>query len=276
MHTIASIQMVSGAEVADNLQQAARLIRQAADSGANLIVLPENFAHMGVNERDKLAVRETYGGGPIQAFLAEQALENNCWIIAGTIPVSAVDEHRVRAACLIYDARGEAVARYDKMHLFDVSLTDTNEAYHESETIEPGDEIVVVQTPVGRVGIAVCYDLRFPELFRAMLAQGVEIIALPSAFTATTGRAHWEILLRARAIENLCYVVAANQGGVHANGRETYGDSMIIDPWGVVLQRIARGPGIVSATTDHTMLQRLRRNFPALQHQRIFCGSEHG
>lgn len=268
--------MVSGADVAANLQQAAQLIQQAARDGANLLVLPENFVHMGVHERDKLAVREAYGDGPIQAFLAQQARANNCWIIAGTIPISSDTEEQVRAACLVYDARGEVVARYDKMHLFDVSLDETSEAYHESATIEAGHEIVVVQTPVGHVGIAVCYDLRFPELFRSMLDKGVDIIALPSAFTATTGRAHWEILLRARAIENLCYVVAANQGGMHSNGRETHGDTMIVDPWGVVLQRIARGPGIVSATTDPTMLQKLRRNFPALQHRRITCGSEHG
>jgi len=275
MHTIAAIQMVSGADVAVNLQQAAMLIRQAADSGANLIVLPENFAHIGMLERDKLPVREVHGEGPIQAFLAQQARDNNCWIIAGTIPIRTNDDGHVRAACLVYDAHGENIARYDKMHLFDVSLTETSEAYSESDTIEAGDEIVTVQTPVGHVGLAVCYDLRFPEMFRSMLDKGVDIIALPAAFTATTGRAHWEILLRARAIENLCYVVAANQGGVHGNGRETHGDSMIVDPWGVVLQRIAQGPGIVSTVTDPTMLQKLRRNFPALQHRRIFCGREH-
>lgn len=266
---VAAVQMVSGPVVADNLQQAAQLIASAVQQGAGLIVLPENFAHMGMAETDKLALREQPGAGPLQAFLHEQAQRHAIWLVGGTIPMAGTDAQRVRAACLVYDAQGDCVARYDKIHLFDVSLNQTNETYRESDTIEPGTQPVVIDTPVGRMGITVCYDLRFPELFRQMSAQGVDLIVVPSAFTATTGRAHWEVLLRARAVENLCYVVAANQGGVHKNGRETYGDSMIIDPWGKVVTRLAQGRGLVLAELDHTLIEQLRKNFPALQHRRF-------
>jgi predicted amidohydrolase len=272
MSIVAAVQMVSGPDRDDNLIQAAQLIATAATQGAKLVVLPENFAHMGMAETDKLTLAERPGHGPIQAFLREQARLHAVWLVAGTLPMAGSTPARVRAACLVYDAQGTQVARYDKIHLFDVSLTDTNESYRESATIEPGNQPVVIDTPLGRMGIAVCYDLRFPEMFRAMGERGLDLIVLPSAFTATTGQAHWEILLRARAIENLCYVVASAQGGHHANGRETFGDSMIVDPWGNVLERLApgqhQGNGVVSASIDHTLLQGLRRNFPALAHRR--------
>lgn len=269
MTIVAALQMVSGANREDNLRQAEQLIASAVEQGAKLIVLPENFAHMGMTETDKLALREQPGQGPIQSFLSEQAKRHGLWLVGGTIPMAGATANRVRAACLVYDDQGRQVARYDKIHLFDVSLTETNESYRESDTIEPGDQLVVVDTPLGRMGIAVCYDLRFPEMFRQMGGAELDFIVIPSAFTATTGQAHWEILLRARAVENLCYVIAADQGGQHDNGRETFGDSMIVDPWGKVLDRLIQGAGVVTATIDHTLLQRLRRNFPALDHRRL-------
>ena len=273
MTVVAAVQMVSGPDREYNLIQAGQLITTAAEQGASLIVLPENFAHMGMAETDKLALREQPGQGPIQSFLSEQAKRHGLWLVGGTIPMAGTTANRVRAACLVYDDLGRQVARYDKIHLFDVSLSETNESYRESDTIEPGNQLVVIDTPLGRMGIAVCYDLRFPEMFRTMGGTGLDLIVLPSAFTATTGQAHWEILLRARAIENLCYVVASAQGGHHANGRETFGNSMIVDPWGKVLDCLApgqpQGNGVVSATIDHTLLERLRRNFPALTHRRL-------
>ena len=268
MPIMAAIQMVSGPQVAENLAAAAERLAQAADRGAQLAVLPENFALMGRQERDKLAVREAEGAGPIQDFLAEQAARHRLWLVGGTIPLHAPgEEHRVRAACLLYDEHGQQVARYDKVHLFDVQVVGSAERYAESATIAPGNRYVVADTPWGRLGLAVCYDLRFPEQFRALADQGMEILALPAAFTAATGAAHWEILLRARAIENQCYVIAAAQGGVHANGRETFGDSLVIDPWGLILDRLAWGPGVALARIDRGFLEEIRQQFPALAHR---------
>lgn len=268
MPIMAAIQMVSGPQVAENLAAAAERLAQAADRGAQLAVLPENFALMGRRERDKLAVREAEGAGPIQDFLAEQAARHRLWLVGGTIPLPAPgEEHRVRAACLLYDEHGQQVARYDKVHLFDVQVVGSAERYAESATIAPGNRYVVADTPWGRLGLAVCYDLRFPEQFRALADQGMEILALPAAFTAATGAAHWEILLRARAIENQCYVIAAAQGGVHANGRETFGDSLVIDPWGLILDRLAWGPGVALARIDRGFLEEIRQQFPALTHR---------
>ncbi|MFP3872993.1 MAG: carbon-nitrogen hydrolase family protein [Thiohalophilus sp.] len=271
MKRVAAIQMASGPNVGANLTEAGRLISQAVDGGARLIVLPENFAIMGMHEVDKVKLREQPGKGPIQDFLAEQARKHGIWIVGGTLPLQSDDEQRIRAACLLIDDQGRQVARYDKVHLFDVHLEENAETYNESETIEPGREAVVVDTPFGRLGMAVCYDLRFPELFRSMADQSVDLVALPSAFTAITGRAHWEVLVRARAIENLIYVVAAAQGGYHVNGRETYGHSMIVDPWGMVLDQLPSGSGFVSAELDPRRIADTRRNFPALQHRKIPC-----
>lgn len=272
---IAAIQMASGPMVNANLIEAERLISQSVKAGAGLVVLPENFAIMGMSERDKVRIREQEGAGPMQEFLAEQARKHRIWLVGGTIPIQANDPDKVRAACLLFDDSGKQVARYDKTHLFDVQLVDhggkQGEKYVESETIEAGDTVVVVDTPFARLGLAVCYDLRFPELFRNMLDLGVEIIALPSAFTATTGKAHWETLVRARAIENLSYLVAAGQGGYHVNGRESHGDSMIVDPWGNILDRLGSGSGFVIAEYDPANLERIRRNFPAISHRKLLC-----
>lgn len=264
---IAVIQMSSGADVAANLAEARRLIADAAAAGAGLLVLPENFAVMGAREEDKLAVAEHAGSGPIQDMLADAAAKHGVWIVGGTVPLASDDAGRVHAACLLYEERGECVARYDKMHLFDVTL-ENGERYLESRTTAAGDRVVVADTPWGRLGLAVCYDLRFPGMFRAMLDLGAEVIALPAAFTAVTGRAHWEILLRGRAIENQCFVAAAAQSGVHDSGRETWGNSMIIDPWGAVIERLEHGVGSVSAAFDRELLRRVRRGFPALEHRR--------
>lgn len=269
MTIVAAVQMVSVPERESNLVEAARWIAQAAEQGARLIVLPENFAHMGLAETDKLALAETPGDGPIQAFLSQQAKMHQVWLVGGTLPMAGSTPTRVRAACLVYDDQGRQVARYDKVHLFDVSITATQETYLESDTIEPGDQLTVVTTPFGRMGLAVCYDLRFPEMFRAMAQSGLDLLVIPAAFTATTGQAHWEILLRARAVENLCYVVASGQGGRHTNGRETFGESMIVDPWGKVVSRLAQGPGVVTASLDPHLLENLRRNFPVLIHRRL-------
>jgi nitrilase len=264
---IAAIQMTSGPEVGSNLAEAARLISQAVDAGATMVVLPENFAIMPMREGDRLAVVEKDGAGPIQDFLCEQAREHHIWLVGGTIPLQARQRSKVRAACLLIDDQGARIARYDKIHLFDVKLQ-TGEQYLESGGIEAGDEIVVVDTPLGRLGLAVCYDLRFPELFRRMLDEGAEIVTLPSAFTAVTGKAHWEVLLRARAIENLVFVVAPGQAGRHINGRETYGDSMIVGPWGEVLARLPRGPGFVVADIDREHMQRVRSALPSIDHRK--------
>lgn len=269
MPLIAALQMVSGPHIEANLLEAERLIAKAADAGAKLVVLPENFALMGRREADKVAAREPPGAGPLQDFLAAQASRHQVWLVGGTIPLAVSDDRRVRASCLLYDDQGHLAARYDKIHLFDVQIVDSAEKYAESATIEPGGPLVVADTPVGRLGLAVCYDLRFPEQFRGMLDQGMELLALPAAFTAITGQAHWEALLRARAIENLCYVVAAAQGGRHANGRDTFGHSMIIDPWGVILEQLPSGPGVVVAEVDRHRLEHIRQQFPALQHRRL-------
>lgn len=271
MNRVAAIQMASGPNVGANLFEASRLIGMAAAKGAQLVVLPENFAIMGMSEQDKINVREEDGRGLIQDFLCEQAVKHGVWLVGGTIPLAAHHSNKVRAACLLIDAGGKRVARYDKIHMFDVSLNNGAETYVESQTIEAGNEAVVAQTPFGRLGLAICYDLRFPELCRRLLDLKMEILVLPAAFTAITGKAHWESLVRARAIENLCYVIAAAQGGYHVNGRETHGDSMIVDPWGGILDRLPRGSGIVIAEIDYAKMNSVRRAFPAIDHRKLHC-----
>ncbi len=265
---VAAIQMVSGADVDANLDEAARLISTAVSAGAEFVVLPENFAIMPTKDAGQLQVMERDGDGPIQEFLSAQAHQNHIWLVGGSIPLASSQPSKVRAACLLFNDHGERVARYDKLHLFDVKL-DNGEEYSESLTIEPGESVVVVDSPIGRLGLTICYDLRFPELFRQMLDQGAEIFSVPSAFTATTGKVHWEILLRARAIENLAYVIGAGQGGSHSSGRETYGDSIVIDPWGKIINRLARGPGIVTADIDRLRLEKLRRSLPSIEQRRL-------
>ena len=270
MTRVAAIQMVSSADAGRNLATAAQLLRRAREEGAMLAALPENFAFMGLREADKLAVAEDDGIGPIQAALADLARELQLWIVAGTLPLRLPDDaERTAAACLVFDAEGRRVARYDKIHLFDVAIPGKDERYQESASIRPGTTPVCVDTPVGRLGMAVCYDLRFPELFRRLLGLGAEWFCLPSAFTAPTGRAHWETLLRARAIENLCHVVAPAQSGFHENGRETHGDSMIVDCWGRVLARLPRGSGVVVGEIDLVRQREVRQNFPCVDHRRL-------
>jgi nitrilase len=261
--------MTSGADVGRNLEAAAALLRGARQQGATVAVLPENFAFMGLAEADKLAVAEEPGRGPIQDFVARTATQLGLWIVAGTIPLRVPGEERVAAACLVYDAQGRVPARYDKIHLFDVDLPGRQERYRESASVRPGAEPVCVDTPAGRLGLAVCYDVRFPELFRRLLEMGAAWFCLPSAFTAPTGRAHWEILLRARAIENLCHLVAPAQSGFHDNGRETFGDSLIVDCWGRVLARLPRGTGVISAEIDLVRQGEVRQNFPSIDHRRL-------
>lgn len=266
---VAALQMTSGAEVPDNLASATRLAEQAVARGAQVLVLPENFAFMGLRDADKLAVAEPDGAGPIQAALAALARRLGVWIVGGTIPLALPEPGRVAAACLVYDAAGRRVARYDKIHLFDVDIPARDESYRESAFVAPGQVPRVIDTPAGRLGLAVCYDMRFPELFREMARQGAEWFVVPSAFTVPTGRAHWETLLRARAIENLAFVVAAAQWGRHQNGRETWGDSLVVDHWGAVLARLPAGEGVVTADLDLAAQVEARTRFPALQHRRL-------
>jgi nitrilase len=262
---VAALQMASGPNVAGNLSEARRLIENAVAQGARLVVLPEFFSFMGMKEDDMVAVREQIGSGVMQSFLAEMARKHRIWVVGGSIPVVANAPNKVRNTCLVYDDHGEQVARYDKIHLFNLDLG--NEHYHEANTIEAGNQVVVVDSPFGRIGLAICYDLRFPELFRAM--KNVDIVVLPSAFTATTGKMHWETLVRARAIENLTYVIAAAQGGYHVNGRETHGHSMIVDPWGRVLDELPRGSGVVLAEVNPSYQASLRASLPALTHRTL-------
>jgi len=266
----AAVQMASSPNLGANLIEAGRLIEKAAARGAALVVLPENFALMGMVETDKLEAAETEGSGPIQEFLARTAERLKLWLVGGTLPIRA-SKGKVHATSLIFDDRGNQVGRYDKIHLFDVNVPGTEEQYRESHTIEAGEDALVLDTPFGRLGVAICYDLRFPELFRQMADTGMDILAVPSAFTAQTGAAHWEILVRARALENLCYAIASNQGGFHVNGRETYGHSMIVDPWGKVMAGLPSGAGIVTAEIDPDRLEKVRAAFPALQHRRMHC-----
>jgi len=253
-----------------NLLSAEKLIAEAVDQGAQFVALPENFAMMAETDAEMLKIMEQSGKGTLQDFLAEQAQKHGIWLNGGTIPLTSPDPERVFAASLLFNPDGELVSHYNKIHLFDVQLVGSNERYTESDTIFSGDDCVVVDTPFGRIGTAVCYDLRFPEMFRKLLDLGAEIIVLPAAFTEITGKAHWEVLLRARAIENLCYIVAAGQGGYHVNGRSTYGHSMIIDPWGGIIgQRASTTAGVVCANIETEYLHSTRERFPALEHRRI-------
>lgn len=271
MTSVAAIQMASGPNVQANLDQAERLIAEAAAQSAQLVVLPENFSFMGKTDQDRAAFAEKEGDGMIQRFLSNQAKKHKVWLVGGTIPLKSDDENKLWASCLLFNDKGEQVARYDKIHLFDVHLKEKNESYHESKTTLHGEQPVVVDTPFGKLGLAICYDLRFPELFRTMISMGMEICAVPASFTAFTGLAHWNILVRARAIENLSYVIAAAQGGYHISGRETYGHSMVVDPWGQVLNHMGQGAGVVVAKIDLQNLASTRQHFPVLEHRRMIC-----
>jgi predicted amidohydrolase len=269
MSTVAAIQMTSGHRVEDNLEAAAKLLREAKDAGAELACLPENFSFIGLKDADKLAVAEADGSGPVQQFLSETARALGLWILGGTTVIKGDSARRVSNTSLLVDAQGKRVARYDKIHLFDVAIPGRNEQYLESTHVTPGRKVVVADTPVGRLGLSVCYDMRFPELYRELVARGAQWLAMPAAFTVPTGRAHWETLLRARAIENLCYVVAPAQWGTHSSGRETYGDTLVVDYWGQVLARLPSGIGVITAQFDLERQAETRARFPALENRRL-------
>jgi len=269
MGKVAAIQMTSGHVVADNLAAAALLLRQAKDEGAEVACLPENFCFIGLKDADKLAVAEVDGNGVVQQFLSDTAKRLQMWILGGTIVLRGDTPNRVANSSLLIDAAGKRVARYDKIHLFDVTIPGRNEQYRESSHVMPGREPVLADTPVGRLGMSVCYDMRFPELYRELVTQGAEWLAMPAAFTVPTGLAHWETLLRARAIENLCYVVAPAQSGTHSSGRETYGDSLIVDYWGQVLSRLAKGTGVITADIDLAKQAESSMRFPALANRQL-------
>lgn len=267
---VAAVQMVSAANVSENLARAEQLIGEAAAAGARLVALPEYFVLLGRSDRDKLSIREADGDGPLQSFLSGQAAAHGIWLVGGTLPLASANPGKVLNSTLVYGPDGRRVARYDKIHLF--GFDNGSERFDEAATIAPGRTPTVfdlespgVPAATWRVGLSVCYDLRFPELYRAL--GEVSLLVVPAAFTAPTGEAHWELLLRARAVENQCYVLAAAQGGTHPSGRRTWGDSMIVDPWGVVLTRLPKGPGVVTAAIETAQLADVRTRLPALRHR---------
>ncbi len=264
---VAAIQMVSSAAPEENMEVAAKLLRQAKEGGAELLVLPEYWSIMGLRDTDKVACAEESGGGMLQDFLSQQARELNVILVGGTIPLKSEHEAKIFNACLVFDRRGQQIARYDKIHLF--GFNNGEESYQESNTITPGADVVHFSTVIGEVGLGICYDLRFPELFRSMGQCGLMI--LPASFTHVTGQAHWEVLLRARAIENQCYVLASAQGGLHQNGRRTWGHSMLIDPWGKIIDCIAEGEGFCMGEIDTNQMEKIRSNLPALKHKKLAC-----
>jgi predicted amidohydrolase len=265
---IAALQTVSTPDLERNLDAAARLIAQAAREGAQLAALPEYFCLMGRRDSDKLGVAEAPGEGPIQAFLAAQARQHGLWLIGGTLPMRSPGlADRARNACCVYGPDGTLAARYDKIHLF--RYDNGRESYDEARVLEAGSEPVVVQAGALRVGLSICYDLRFPELYRRLCSPPCDVLSVPAAFTYTTGRAHWELLLRARAVENQCYVLAAAQGGLHENGRRTWGHSMVVDPWGEVVAVQAEGEGVVVAEVEPARIAAVRQQLPAILHRRL-------
>lgn len=269
MSIVAAIQMCSSDNVDDNLKTAAQLIQKAVLQGAQLIVLPEMFPIISKEKTDILLAKEKEGFGKIQNFLAETAAKHHTWIVGGTIPMKSEHEHKIKAACVVYDDNGKAVARYDKIHLFDASISET-EIYKESDTTQAGNKVVVIDTPFGKLGLAVCYDIRFPALFTALQNKGAEIIAIPAAFTVKTGQAHWQLLMRARAVETFCYLIGAAQAGLHKSGRKTYGHSLIIEPWGTVIEEsVSAGNEVIIADIDLKKLHDIRKFMPVTTHQKI-------
>jgi nitrilase len=266
---VAAVQTVSGGDVGENLAAIEPRVAEAVGLGAQLVLLPEYFGIFGARSIDKVAAREPEGAGPQQDFLARVAREHGVWVVGGASPIEIADPARVRSASLVFDPTGRRVARYDKMHLF--TFTQGDERYDEGKTIEPGQEPVAFEAPFGRVALSICYDMRFPELYRQFT--DLSLILVPSAFTAVTGAAHWHVLLRARAIENQCYVLAAAQGGVHPNGRRTFGHSIFIDPWGVVIAELETGPGVIVGDVDASRLEQVRRELPAFSHRRAWLSA---
>ena len=269
MTRVAAIQMNSGADIAANLAQADRLLGDAAADRCTVAVLPENFAFMPVRGRDKAEHAEEPGKGPIQEFLADVARRHNLWVVGGSIPLASPEPERVYGACPVLDNEGHNRATYRKIHLFDVDLPDCEQSYRESHSMYAGDDTMVVETPIGVLGLTICYDLRFPELYRKLVDAGASLFSVPAAFTAVTGKAHWHTLLRARAIENLAYVIAAGQYGQHPDGRSTFGHSLIVDPWGQVVAELPEGSGYVAADIDSEKQEKLRIEFPVLSNRRF-------
>ncbi|WP_088283501.1 carbon-nitrogen hydrolase family protein [Ideonella sp. A 288] len=264
---IAALQMVSTPDVDRNLEAAERGIAEAAAAGVRLVALPEYFCLLGRSDRDKLAVAEADGDGPIQAFLSDAARRHGLWVVGGTLPMRTDHAEQVRNSCCVYAPDGSRAARYDKIHLF--AFDNGGERYDEGRTLQAGDTPVAFDAEGLRVGLSVCYDLRFPELYRALMVPPCDLIVVPSAFTHTTGQAHWELLLRARAVENQCYILAPAQGGLHENGRRTWGHSLLVDPWGKVLACRDEGEGLVAGELDRERLAQVRRQLPALAHRRL-------
>lgn len=270
MPHVAAIQMNSKADVDQNLHDAANLIAQAAEKGSRLVVLPEMFPLFGLSEDKIFSAYRDFNQPRFEKFLSTQAFTHHIWLVGGSFPAFNPAENKAYNTCLVFNPQGEQVARYDKIHLFDVTLPSAKNVYQESSFICSGNNLVVIDTEVGRIGIAICYDIRFPEIFRALVAKGCEIFVIPTAFTFETGKAHWEVLLRARAIENFCYVIGACQEGLHANGRQTFGHSMIVNPWGEVLAVLPTGEGVITAQIDLDELKDLRRKFPVLEHRCLY------
>jgi len=266
---IAAIQMVSTTRFDDNLEMAKSLIVEASKQGASLVVLPEYFALMGLRESDKFEYVEKHNSGSMQSMLKELTKQLNIWIVAGTHPIESDDVKRPYGRCYVFNNSGEVVTWYDKIHLFDVNIDDQKKNYCESKYSMPGDAVVSFESPWGKIGLAVCYDLRFPELFRRLLEMDCKIFLLPAAFTFKTGEAHWEILIKARAVENLCYFVTSAQGGLHENGRETWGHSMIVSPWGTVLAELSSGSGYILSDIDLQEQSKIRKEFPVLSHKKL-------
>ena len=269
MSKVSAIQLNSGPNIKVNLFDVKTYIEQIADTDSKMVVLPENFALMPENDEDYIKHSESLGDGPIQNYMSELANRYNIWIVSGTIPIKSSDENRVMASTITYNNDGERVSVYNKIHLFDVTLPKSTESYNESKYFMPGDKVEVIDTPIGRAGIACCYDLRFPELFRLQQDKEIEVIILPASFTEQTGKVHWETLIKARAIENLSYVVSSCQGGYHINGKKTYGHSMIVNPWGKTLDIIDKGKGFISSKIDLGLLKSIRENFPVLDHMKL-------
>ncbi len=267
---IAAIQMASGSNIEGNLIQSEKYIAAAVDQGAEIVLLPENFAMIGAHQKDVVAFREEPGNGQIQDFLAKQSEQHQIILVGGSVPITTDNDTHFRNSMLVYNETGSCISRYDKIHIFDVNLPETNESFLESEVIQAGNQVVVVDTGKVKLGLAICYDLRFPELFRLLIEKGAEVILLPAAFTAATGKAHWHALLKARAIENLTYIIASAQGGYHVNGKETYGHSLILDSWGNILDEKVSGFGFCIADIDLQKQQKIRHTFPALSHRKIF------
>ena len=266
---VSCVQIASGPNIDANLLEVGKYIEESKESGADIVVLPENFAMMGAKDSDYLDIKEDFGSGKIQDFISNTAEKNDIWIIAGTIPIKSDNKEKVYSTCIIFDNNGNIISSYNKIHLFDVNLVESNEKYNESDIYLNGDSIVAVDTPFCKIGLSICYDLRFPELFRHLSNQGVDLICMPAAFTAVTGKAHWEYLIKSRAIENLVYFAASAQGGYHVSGRETYGHSTIINPWGETLNIIDGSSGIIVSAIDLKSQSMLRKNFPCLEHKKF-------